>query len=260
MTLTSVTGFDYGRWYEKSDDGGLPITARLDDPNTYFSSVNAFSQELRLASRDTGAFGWLAGLYYGRESMHATVEFHFFDGYHAASFALPPDGHSALRLRRVQQLRPDQGQHGGVPQHHLHGRADRQPARGRALHQGQGHHQQFLRARGRPAPRPRRAMRPMAARPTGRRPSALLPRPSLTCSTRPRSPPQGRVEPASSARTTTTSASRVGADWKPTDDVLTYAHLQPGLPRSRVQRPGLQLPGGGELRRARKSSTPTRSA
>jgi iron complex outermembrane recepter protein len=80
-TLTSVTGFDYGRWYEKSDDGGLPITLRLDDPNTYFSSVNAFSQELRLASRDSGPFGWLAGLYYGRESTHATVQFHFFDGY-----------------------------------------------------------------------------------------------------------------------------------------------------------------------------------
>jgi hypothetical protein len=55
-TLTSVTGFDYGRWYEKSDDGGLPIEARLDDPNTYFSSVNAFSQEIRLASHDTGAW------------------------------------------------------------------------------------------------------------------------------------------------------------------------------------------------------------
>jgi len=80
-TLTSVTGFDYGRWYEKSDDGGLPVTARLDDPNTYFSSVNAFSQELRLTSRDSGAFGWLAGLYYGRESTHATVQFHFYDGY-----------------------------------------------------------------------------------------------------------------------------------------------------------------------------------
>jgi iron complex outermembrane recepter protein len=78
-TLTSVTGFDYGRWYEKSDDGGLPITARLDDPNTYFSSVNTFSQEFRLASHDTGAFGWLAGLYYGRESTHATVQFHFYD-------------------------------------------------------------------------------------------------------------------------------------------------------------------------------------
>ena len=95
-TLTSVTGFDYGRWYEKSDDGGLPITgpktARLDDPNTYFSSVNAFSEEIRVASRDTGAFGWLAGLYYGRESTHATVQFHFFDGYTTCCFfpQVPP--------------------------------------------------------------------------------------------------------------------------------------------------------------------------
>ena len=88
-TLTSVTGFDYGRWYTKSDDGGLPITARLDDPNTYYSSTNDFSEELRLASRDTGAFGWLAGLYYGRESTHATVEYHFFDSYDLGYFAIP---------------------------------------------------------------------------------------------------------------------------------------------------------------------------
>ena len=80
-TLTSVSGFDFGRWYEKSDDGGLPIVARIDDPNTYFSTVNAFSQEIRLASHDTGALGWLGGLYYGRESTHATVQFHFFDAY-----------------------------------------------------------------------------------------------------------------------------------------------------------------------------------
>ena len=86
VTLTSVTGFDYGRWYEKSDDGGLPITARLDDPNTYFSSVNSVSQELRLASRDSGALGWLAGLYYGRESTHATVQFHFFDAFQLGFF------------------------------------------------------------------------------------------------------------------------------------------------------------------------------
>ena len=93
-TLTSVTGYDYGWWYEKSDDGGLPITgpatARLDDPNTYFSSVNAFSEELRLASRDSGPLSWLAGLYYGRESTHATVQFHFFDGYQCCFF--PPAG------------------------------------------------------------------------------------------------------------------------------------------------------------------------
>jgi len=92
VTLTSVTGFDFGRWYEKSDDGGLPITARLDDPNTYFSTVNAFSQEFRLASHDSGAFGWLAGLYYARESTHATVQFHFFDGYPSCCFfpQVPP--------------------------------------------------------------------------------------------------------------------------------------------------------------------------
>ena len=88
-TLTSVTGFDFGHWYTKSDDGGLPITLRLDDPNTYYSSTNDFSEELRLASRDTGAYNWLAGLYYGRESTHATVEYHFFDSYDLGYFALP---------------------------------------------------------------------------------------------------------------------------------------------------------------------------
>ena len=88
-TLTSVTGYDFGRWYTKSDDGGLPITLRLDDPNTYFSTTNDFSEELRLASRDTGAFSWLTGLYYGRESTHATVEYHFFDSYDLGYFALP---------------------------------------------------------------------------------------------------------------------------------------------------------------------------
>lgn len=88
--LTSITGYDFGRWYEKSDDGGLPVTLRLDDPNTYFSTVNALSQELRISSVDSGALTWLAGLYYGRESVHATVQFHFFDGY-PGSF-VTPDG------------------------------------------------------------------------------------------------------------------------------------------------------------------------
>jgi len=94
--LTSVTGFDYGRWYEKSDDGGLPITVRLDDPNTYFSSVNSFSQEIRIASKDSGTLSWLAGLYYGRESTHATVQFHFFDGYNLAFWA--PQSPSDARI------------------------------------------------------------------------------------------------------------------------------------------------------------------
>jgi iron complex outermembrane recepter protein len=88
LLLTSISGFDYGRWYTLSDDGGLPITARLDDPNSYFSTVNAFSQELRLSSRHTDSFKWLAGLYYGRESLHAIVQYHFFDGY-PGSFVTP---------------------------------------------------------------------------------------------------------------------------------------------------------------------------
>ena len=88
LILTSITGFDYGRWNTVSDDGGLPITARLDDPNSYFSTVNTFSEELRLASRNTDTLKWLAGLYYGRESVHAIVQYHFFDGY-PGSFVTP---------------------------------------------------------------------------------------------------------------------------------------------------------------------------
>jgi iron complex outermembrane receptor protein len=89
MMLTSISGYDYGYWYEKSDDGGLPITLRLDDPNTYTSSVDAFSQELRLASHGASPFGWLIGAYYGHESVHPTVEFHFSDGYNYGYYQLP---------------------------------------------------------------------------------------------------------------------------------------------------------------------------
>lgn len=97
-TLTSVSGYDYGWWYEKSDDGGLPLIARIDDPNTYFSSVNAISQEIRVASHDTGALGWLAGVYYGRESTHATVQFHFFDGYQGFWSPQVPPTSAAIAL------------------------------------------------------------------------------------------------------------------------------------------------------------------
>jgi iron complex outermembrane receptor protein len=83
-TLTSVTGFDYGLWFEKSDDGALATTdagvaIHLDDPNTYSSSVNAFSQEIRISGHDLGSFGWLGGIFYGRDSTHASETFHFFD-------------------------------------------------------------------------------------------------------------------------------------------------------------------------------------
>jgi iron complex outermembrane recepter protein len=92
-TLTSVTGFDYGHWFEESDDdalgvGVMGVPNHIEDPDSYLSNVNAFSQEIRFASRDTGAFSWLAGAFYGRESTHVNVQFHFFDSYPGA-FILP---------------------------------------------------------------------------------------------------------------------------------------------------------------------------
>ena len=83
-TLTAVSGYDYGKWYERSDDGALwktdaGATIHIDDPNLYASSINAYSQEIRIASHDTGAFGWLAGAYYGKDTTHYNEEFHFFD-------------------------------------------------------------------------------------------------------------------------------------------------------------------------------------
>ena len=92
-TVTSVTGFDYGHWFEESDDDSLGLGAggvpnHIEDPDSYLSNVNQFSQEIRVSSRDTGAFSWLAGAFYGRESTHINVQFHFFDSYPGA-FALP---------------------------------------------------------------------------------------------------------------------------------------------------------------------------
>jgi len=93
-TLTSVTGFDYGYWWERSDDGALAVTdggaaIHIDDPNLYSSSINSFSQEVRIASHDTGAFGWLAGLYYGRDATHYVEQFHFFDSVYQGYFFDP---------------------------------------------------------------------------------------------------------------------------------------------------------------------------
>ena len=97
-TLTSVTGFDYGLWFERSDDGALATTdagttIHIDDPNIYSSSINSFSQEVRIASHDTGAFGWLAGAYYGRDNTHYVEQFHFFDST-VQGYFVTPDGES----------------------------------------------------------------------------------------------------------------------------------------------------------------------
>jgi iron complex outermembrane receptor protein len=80
LTLTSVTGWNYGKWIEVSDDGSIGI-AIYGPPDTYASTVHALSQEFRLASHDTGAFSWLAGLYYGEDDVRPWAEYHYFDAY-----------------------------------------------------------------------------------------------------------------------------------------------------------------------------------
>ncbi len=93
-TLTAVSGYDYGKWWERSDDGALWKTdagavLHIDDPNLYSSSINAYSQEVRVASHDTGAFGWLAGGYYGHDSTHYVEQFHFWDSTVQGYFVTP---------------------------------------------------------------------------------------------------------------------------------------------------------------------------
>ena len=77
--LTSVTAFDYGRWVEVGDDAS--VGTNLWGADTYASSVNAYSEELRIASQDTGAWTWLAGAYFGHDAVHGWNEFHYFDGF-----------------------------------------------------------------------------------------------------------------------------------------------------------------------------------
>lgn len=106
VTVTSVTGYDYGYWNEKSDDGGLAATdlgsvIHIDDPNTYYSDVHSFSQELRIASRDTGAFSWLAGAFYGRDNVHPTVLFHFYDTAVNGYFVVPPDPSNPVAIQNL---------------------------------------------------------------------------------------------------------------------------------------------------------------
>ena len=95
-TLTAVSGYDYGYWWERSDDGALWKTdagavIHIDDPNLYSSSINSFSQEIRLASHDSGDFGWLAGLFLGRDTTHYVEQFHFFDTAGHFGFVDPAD-------------------------------------------------------------------------------------------------------------------------------------------------------------------------
>ena len=93
-TVTAVSGYDHGDWWVRSDDGALWKTdagsiIHTDDPNLYASSVTAISQEIRIASHDTGNFSWLGGAFYGRDMVHFNLYYHFFDTTGNFGFNLP---------------------------------------------------------------------------------------------------------------------------------------------------------------------------
>src|SRR3984885_4100888 len=77
--LTSVTAYDFGRWNEVGDDAS--VGTQIWGPDTDASSVNASSEELRLASLDAGRWTWLPGLYFGHDSLHGVNQYHYFDAY-----------------------------------------------------------------------------------------------------------------------------------------------------------------------------------
>src|SRR6267143_1997482 len=79
VALTSVTAYDYGRWVEIGDDAS--VGSQIWGPDTYASSVNAYSEELRIASQDTQSWTWLAGAYFGHDVVHGWNEYHYFDAF-----------------------------------------------------------------------------------------------------------------------------------------------------------------------------------
>src|SRR5579872_1391261 len=82
--LTSVTAYDFGRWYEVGDDAS--VGTQIWGPDTYASTVNASSEELRIASVDTDRMTWLAGAYFGQDKLHGWTQYHYFDAFPGAIF------------------------------------------------------------------------------------------------------------------------------------------------------------------------------
>jgi iron complex outermembrane receptor protein len=87
-TLDSLTSYDTGDWDIYEDADGSPYSIAHAD---YLSSVDSFSQELRLTSNLDGWFNFILGAYAHFEDLDANVDLMF---YH--SFAGDSDGNGQL--------------------------------------------------------------------------------------------------------------------------------------------------------------------
>ena len=200
LALTSITSWDDGDLFNPEGTDGAPIYV-FKIP--YTGTNNQVTQDLRLTSRGSGPFNFIAGAYYQHEDIYNSTENQFFAGTdnnldgtvdYQDCVALPP----RLRgLRVPQPVRPAAQQLGAV-----HGRqlcADRpaQAACRAALQPRQGHAEECLRPGARrrrrgdrqhhsPAPPPtctRRRARTSPTSPGPAGPASTTRRPPTCCCT-----------------------------------------------------------------------------
>jgi len=80
LAFTSISSYDEGKWLTIEDADGSPFNILTD---RYDNSAHAISEDLRLGSQGKGAFNWLAGLYWYKDSAHVQTKnqyYHEFTG------------------------------------------------------------------------------------------------------------------------------------------------------------------------------------
>jgi iron complex outermembrane receptor protein len=75
LTLTSISSWDDGNLFNPEGTDGAPIDV-FKIP--YTGTTNQVTQDLRLTSRGTGPFGFIAGAYYQHEDIYNSTENQFF--------------------------------------------------------------------------------------------------------------------------------------------------------------------------------------
>jgi iron complex outermembrane recepter protein len=70
LKLTSITGYDQGKWDTPEDDDGTPINQ---DEAKYLSTVHSYQEEARLTSSFDGPYNFIFGVLYDTESLFQKV-------------------------------------------------------------------------------------------------------------------------------------------------------------------------------------------
>lgn len=84
-TLTSVTGYDRFTRSEANDWDGW---AGVDSNNINNTSINVFSEELRLASDSSGPLSWVVGGYYSNDKINEEYNFFMRDSFYSLALGI----------------------------------------------------------------------------------------------------------------------------------------------------------------------------